>query len=108
MSPFAVPRCGIATCPTRATDTAGLSLAGLQPYRPLRRPELPRRPSLKESQDKFLIHRFRGFPYVIKAVIQPNHPCIPGFLSLAPPIDNHQSLGLCRLLNTPAFHLLLL
>ena len=27
------PGCGIATCPTRATDTAGLSPAGLQPCR---------------------------------------------------------------------------
>ena len=33
------PRCGIATCPTRATDTAGLSPAGLQPCRLLPRPE---------------------------------------------------------------------
>ena len=33
------PSCGIATCPTRATDTAGLSPAGLQPCRLLLRPE---------------------------------------------------------------------
>jgi hypothetical protein len=32
------PRCGITTYPTRATDTAGLSPAGLQPCRLLRRP----------------------------------------------------------------------
>jgi hypothetical protein len=28
-----LPGCGIATCPTRAIDTAGLSPAGLQPCR---------------------------------------------------------------------------
>ncbi len=32
------PSCGIATYPNRATETAGLSLAGLQPCRLLRRP----------------------------------------------------------------------
>ena len=32
------PSCGIATYPNRATDTAGLSPAGLQPCRLLRRP----------------------------------------------------------------------
>ena len=32
------PRCGIAAYPTRATDTAGLPQAGLQPCRLLRRP----------------------------------------------------------------------
>ncbi len=31
------PGCGITTCPTRATETAGLSPAGLQPCRLLRR-----------------------------------------------------------------------
>ena len=35
------PRCGIATCPTRAIDTAGLSPAGLQPCRLLRSPKFP-------------------------------------------------------------------
>jgi len=39
-SPGSLPalRCGIATYPTRATDTAGLPPAGLQPCRLLRRP----------------------------------------------------------------------
>ena len=36
-SPRSLPKlgCGIATCPTRATDTVGLSPTGLQPCRPL-------------------------------------------------------------------------
>jgi hypothetical protein len=38
------PRGGIATCPTRAIDTAGLPPAGLQPCRPLRSPTFPRSP----------------------------------------------------------------
>ena len=42
------PSCGIATCLTRATDTAGLSPAGLRPCRPLR-PAVPH------------LHRYYGF-----------------------------------------------
>ena len=40
------PSCGIATCPTRATDTAGLTPAGLWPRRPLRRDRNTARTSL--------------------------------------------------------------